>query len=151
MTIFIGLIFGTGHNHGLICLWDINSQDVAIKLNSDDSNDILKISFSENGYYFVSTSKNSNVVNLWDLRKQKIIREINLPENSHVENAEFDYFGNSIGICADRSYIYNVKTCELVSEIDSIQNCNFLKFDRDMEYFMTTNFNGDIRTNLIFN
>jgi len=145
------LILGTGHNHGLISLWDMNTQEIAINLNTNDAKDISKITFSENGYYFASAAKSSNSVNLWDLRKQKIIREIKLPEKSLIENIQFDNFGNSLGICADHSYIYNIKSSELISEIDPNLNCNYIKFDREMEYFMTTNYEGEILTNLIFN
>jgi len=145
------LILGTGHNHGVISLWDMNTQEIALKLSTKEATDISKITFSENGYYFASSSKGSNNVNLWDLRKQKVIREIKLPENSLVANIEFDNFGNSLGICAETSYIYNVKSSELISEIDSNSNCNYIKFDREMEFFMTTNTNGEVLTNLIFN
>lgn len=145
------MILGTGHNHGLISLWDMNTQEIAINLNTNDSNGVSKISFSENGYYFASASKGSNSVNLWDLRKQKVIREIKLPENSLIMDIQFDNFGNSLGICAENSYIYNVKSSELISQIDSNLNCNYIRFDREMEFFMTSNINGDISTNLIFN
>lgn len=142
---------GTGHNHGVISLWDMNTQEIAINLNTNEANDISKITFSENGYYFASASKGSNSVNLWDLRKQKIIREIKLPKKSLVANIEFDNFGNSLGICADNSFIYNVKSSELISEIDSNSKCNYIKFDREMEFFMTANIDGEVLTNLIFN
>lgn len=145
------MILGTGHGHGLISLWDMNTQEIAINLNTNDGRDVSKITFSGNGYYFASSSKNSNTVNLWDLRKQKVIREIKLPEKSLIENIEFDNFGNSLGICADYSYIYNVKSSELLSQIYPNLNCNFIKFDREMEYFISTNSEGEIYTNLIFN
>lgn len=129
----------------------MNTQEIAINLKTNEAKEISKITFSENGYYFASASKCSNTVNLWDLRKQKVIREIKLPENSLVADVEFDNFGNSLGICADKSFIYNVKSSELISEIDSSSNCNYIKFDREMEFFMTANTNGEILTNLIFN
>lgn len=85
------------------------------------------------------------------MRKRKVIREIRLPEYSYVENIEFDNFGNTLGICSNSSFIYNVKTCELINEIDNNRKCNYIKFDRDMEYFMTANTDGNIFTSLIFN
>lgn len=145
------MILGTGHNHGLISLWDFNTQEIAINLNTNEAKDIKKISFSENGYYFASSSKDSNSVNLWDLRKQKVIREIKLPENSLVSDIQFDNFGNSLGICAENSYVYNVKSSELISEIDSNTNCNHIRINREMEFFMTSNIDGNITTSLIFN
>ncbi len=120
-------------------------------MNTEDGNDISKICFSENGYYFVSTSLNSNSVNLWDLRKRKIIREIRLPEKSPIEYINFDNFGNTLGICADYSYVYNIKTFELINNIEKSRNCKYIKFDRDMEFFMTANSEGNISTSLIYN
>ena len=140
---------GTGHSSPEIYLWDITTQKVSAVLEqAEKMKNVTKIDFSENGYHMLSSSKDSNIVNLWDLRKQDIIKSIEVPKCESILNAEFDFVGKYIAISAGNSYIFNTKTSELIN-LDNTKDCNFMKFDRDMEHVLSVSSNGGMNVNLL--
>lgn len=139
---------GTSHNTSEIYLWDITSQKVSAVLEDEKMSNISNIDFSENGYHMLSSSNDNNIVNLWDLRKQDIIKSIEIPNCQSIKNVEFDYIGKYIAISSGDSYIYNTKSNELIN-LDDTKECNFVKFDRDMEYILSISCKGDMNINLI--
>ena len=152
---------GTGHNNSEILLWDITTQKVSAVLEDEKMKNISKIDFSENGYHMISCSKEMNVVNLWDLRKQDIIKSIEIPQlecDQGIHNVEFDFVGKYIAISSGRNpYVFNTKSSELVN-LNSVNNnnnndlsCNYVKFDRDMEYILSVSENGIMNVDLICN
>ena len=139
---------GTGHTSAEIYLWDITNQKVSAVLENEKMKNTTKIDFSENGYHMLSSSKDSNIVNLWDLRKQDIIKSIEIPNCDSILNAEFDFVGKYIAISAGKSYVFNTKTAELIN-LDNTKDCNFMKFDRDMEHILSVSSNGAMNVNLL--
>lgn len=139
---------GTSHNSSEINLWDICSQKISAVLEDEKLKKIHKIDFSENGYHLISSSKNCNIVNLWDLRKQSIVKSVEIPEVEGINDIEFDFVGKYIAISAEKSYVFNLKTNELVN-LDDTKDCNFMKFDRDMEYILSVSEKGKMIINLI--
>lgn len=65
--------------------------------------DLLDISFSENGYNFISFTDTD--IKLWDLRKQSCVESYDKSkldlESYYINKAVFDYSGSLICICGD--------------------------------------------------
>jgi WD40 repeat protein len=145
---------GTGHNNSEICLWDITTQKISAVLVDEKMKNVNKIDFSENGYHMISCSRDMNVVNLWDLRKQDIIKSIEIHDKKlGIQNAEFDFIGKYIGITSGKNpYIFNTKTSDLINLDDNNSlDCEYIKFDRDMEFILSASKNGKMNVDLISN
>ena len=65
-----GLLLTTGHESGVLNIWDIRSSKLIKKLSPFKEDPIKSVSFSNLGYYFACASTKSNTVKLFDIRKQ---------------------------------------------------------------------------------
>jgi WD40 repeat protein len=148
---------GTGHNSSEILLWDITTQKISAVLEDENMKNVSKLDFSENGYHMISCSREMDIVNLWDLRKQEIIKSIEIPDkNQGIQNAEFDFIGKYIAISSGKNpYIFNTKTSDLINLNNNNNNnsidCDYMKFDRDMEFILSVSKNGKMNVDLINN
>ena len=146
---------GTGHNSSEILLWDITTQKISAVLEDENMKNVSKLDFSENGYHMISCSREMDIVNLWDLRKQEIIKSIEIPDkNQGIQNAEFDFIGKYISISSGKNpYIFNTKTSELINlnNNNNSIDCDYMKFDRDMEFILSVSKNGKMNVDLINN
>ncbi|KAJ2741948.1 hypothetical protein GGI20_004836 [Coemansia sp. BCRC 34301] len=103
-----GVFLALATADGLAKIFDIKLQqvlatlDVASTADSDDSKRVLRLHFSENGYYFATVTKTE--VAVWDLRKQKKTMQWSLadldasPDSLGFVDARFDFSGKFLAI-----------------------------------------------------
>ncbi|KAJ2823421.1 hypothetical protein IWW50_003789 [Coemansia erecta] len=114
-----GMFLGVGTTDGFAKILDIKQKQVLATLDAASSNEgateISGLHFSENGYYFVTTSAREAAV--WDLRKQKktqswVLADL-VPEESRESAqftaARFDASGKYLALVADRVVLFKVK------------------------------------------
>lgn len=141
----LGIIFGTGQSDGIIEMWDITTQNSVASFESH-KNEINGLTFSENGVYFASSSLKDNVVNLWDLRKSQTFKKIQLPENFDVRSVKFDHSGTYLGIIGTSTYIYHMKSWNLIAEFkENTDLVTDIKFGKDCKYFATTSLDRNLK------
>jgi pre-mRNA-processing factor 19 len=93
-----GHILATGQQDSQVRLWDVKARTVATTFNGHES-PIASLCFSENGYYFATTSLDSDVVKFWDLRKLVEFHSLKAPYP--VSRVRFDQSGKYVGMCGD--------------------------------------------------
>lgn len=126
-------------------MWDLTTQNVVATFEAH-KNEINGLTFSENGVYFASSSFKENVVNIWDLRKSQTIRKIELPENFEIRSIKFDHSGTYLGIAGTTTYIYHMKTWNLVAEFkENTDIVTDIKFGKDSKYFATTSLDRNLK------
>ncbi|KAJ2720928.1 hypothetical protein GGI07_004324 [Coemansia sp. Benny D115] len=124
-----GLFLGIGTSDGFAKIVDVRQKQVLATLDAASSLEykpITGLHFSENGYYFATTS--AHEVAVWDLRKQKkthswTLADLaqqggeSLPEPASFADARFDYSGKYIVLASDKLYVYNVKGWQLLAAL----------------------------------
>ena len=133
-----GLIFGSGESDGVVRIWDISSQQNVAAFECH-KNEVTGISFSENGYYLATCSKNENIVKLWDLRKPKNFKTIELSDKDVINNVEFDFSGNYLGIVGNKANICTVKDWSLAPcNLANADIISSIKFGKNCKYYATS-------------
>ena len=80
---------------------------------------------------------------------EPIIKTVEIPQCKGIENVEFDFVGKYIAISSGNSYIFNTKSSELI-DLDNTMDCNYMKFDRDMEHILSVSSSGNMNVNLLY-
>ena len=133
-----GLIFGTSEADGVVRIWDISSQQNVAAFECHKS-EVSGISFSENGYYLATCSKNENIVKLWDLRKPKNFKTLEFSEKDVINNVEFDFSGNYLGIVGNKASICTIKDWSIAPcSIGNNDLITGIKFGKNCKYYATS-------------
>jgi pre-mRNA-processing factor 19 len=104
---------------------------------------VTQISFSENGYYVLSSSLDSTV-RLWDLRKLTNIETINT--DSAVHSVKFDQTGTYFAIGSIEISIYETKTMnKLISFQDHKKNVTQVTFGKDSQILVSTSLDRNLK------
>ena len=97
-----GLILGAGTENGTIELWDLRNQALVmtVTFSSSSTSKITSLSFSENGYYLLS-SNSSGEVHVYDIRKigsdKSLIATLNVQKSDGNEDG---YVGPDVSTVA---------------------------------------------------
>ncbi|PIA16439.1 Prp19-domain-containing protein [Coemansia reversa NRRL 1564] len=117
-----GMFLGVGTGDGYAKVLDIKQRQVLATLDVSSTNEnatrVNGLHFSENGYYFVTTSPVEAAI--WDLRKQKKTKSWQLsdiqskdgqplPEGTQFTAARFDNSGKYIALAAGAINVFKVK------------------------------------------
>jgi pre-mRNA-processing factor 19 len=143
---FLGLIFATGENNGLVRIWDISSQNPVLTLECHNT-EISGLSFSENGYYLATSAMKDNVVKIVDLRKSEVVRKIELPEKHYeVRSVKFDHSGSYLGIAGSSVHLYGVKSNSLFAQFNEHTDLvTDFAFGQDCHNFATTSLDRNLK------
>ncbi|KAJ1722260.1 hypothetical protein LPJ53_003302 [Coemansia erecta] len=129
-----GMFLGIGTSDGFAKVVDVKQRQVLATLDvssEQESKEVTGLHFSENGYYFATTT--AREVAIWDLRKQKRAHTwtvSDLPQedsqtsdsgNAFVD-ARFDYSGKYLALAASKVHICKVKGWGHLSVLDA-GNC----------------------------
>ncbi|KAJ1826659.1 hypothetical protein LPJ56_002066, partial [Coemansia sp. RSA 2599] len=117
-----GMFLGIATSDGFAKIVDVKQRQVLATLdvaNALESKIVTGLDFSENGYYFASTS--AQEVAVWDLRKQKKAHSWALSDILHNDDqqsseketefvdARFDFSGKYFAIAAQNIHVFKVK------------------------------------------
>lgn len=109
-----GMIMALGTPNSTIQIYDIRTGDVVATLAPPEATPftVNTLSFSENGYHLLAPGGNSNL-SVWDLRKQKIGTTISLGEGFNVNQVQYDYSAQLLGVAGSEGVrVYAHKTWE---------------------------------------
>lgn len=140
------LLVATGDKFGFIQLWDIPNESKVIDLEGHD-NEINAISFSENGYNMVSSSKKDNIIKLWDLRKTNKFINLKIDENSRISNLKFDPSGRYLAVAEENLRIIDCKKINehVVISNDLNKQVNDVVFDPNSKFLATVSDDNYLR------
>ncbi|KAJ2144397.1 hypothetical protein IW136_001360 [Coemansia sp. RSA 678] len=122
-----GTFLGLGTRDGQAKIVDVKQRQVLATLDvaadaEGDAAEVNGLHFSENGYYFVTTSAREAAV--WDLRKQKKTKVWDLKDLAPDAEAEaaftaarFDVSGKYLAVVADRVVVLKVKGWAQLAEL----------------------------------
>ncbi|KAJ2125640.1 hypothetical protein IW147_000700 [Coemansia sp. RSA 720] len=122
-----GTFLGLGTHDGQAKIVDVKQRQVLATLDvaadaEGDASEVNGLHFSENGYYFVTTSAREAAV--WDLRKQKKTKVWDLKDLAPDADAEaaftaarFDVSGKYLAVVADRVVVLKVKGWAQLAEL----------------------------------
>lgn len=136
-----GAILGTGTQDNLFRIWDIRTQQNAVKFDEHTA-PIVGIAFSENGFYASSASEDG-VVKLWDLRKLKSYNTVELKHQLSAIN--YDYSGTYFAVAGVDLRVFITKTGELVKTFENPALLTDAKFGKDAAFIATTSLDRNLR------
>ncbi|ORX65756.1 putative nuclear matrix protein NMP200 [Linderina pennispora] len=110
-----GQFIGIGTADGLVKIVDVKQKQTLATLDvatEAEAKQVVGLHFSENGYYFATTSAMSAAV--WDLRKQRKVREWSSSDLESDDAAaftaiRFDKTGGYLAFANDKLHIFQVK------------------------------------------
>jgi pre-mRNA-processing factor 19 len=114
-----GILHGGGTQDGTIRVWDARqSTSLAASLDSQSSNAITSLSFSENGYYLATSSSAAPTVSIFDLRKLSVISSWSLPSENTINEVRFDTSAQFLTVAGTDLRVYANKTWEELLKFD---------------------------------
>lgn len=119
-----GQLFSIGTSEGIIRIFDLFSSSNVSNFRSQDYEtlgEIQSMNFSENGYFFVVSSKNSKDVKVWDLRKQEVVGVLE-SENGGINEVIFDPSANFVAVLGNDVRVFNNKSWNLLKVYDGNTN-----------------------------
>ncbi|OQV25289.1 Pre-mRNA-processing factor 19 [Hypsibius exemplaris] len=141
-----GMILAAGTSRGIIRIWEIRQAESAANF-TDHLDEVVGMSFSENGYHLVSASKD-NTVQVWDLRKLKTIKTITMPDNYKINDVVVDQSATYMAVAGTDLKVYRCKEWsevvtlkEHTADVTGVRfgpNASFLvssSLDRSVKYF----------------
>lgn len=89
------LLLALGTQGAGVRVWDLRSQEEAAVLGSGDQGPVQALAFSENGFYFATSSSKDGTIRLFDLRKIQQFQEVAMPGSGNFSTTAlaFDFSG----------------------------------------------------------
>jgi len=144
-----GLILGTGLSDSTVRIFDVRTQKSAAKF-SGHAGPVSGVSFSENGYYLVSSDVQGSV-KLWDLRKLENLHTIapTAGDMTACHDVVFDASGTYVALATQtdvRMYAINGKQLDSVCTLAGhAADVTSVRIARDASYVLSTSMDRTVK------
>ncbi|KAJ1030502.1 hypothetical protein NDA16_001411 [Ustilago loliicola] len=143
-----GQLAATGTSTGAIRIWDIKSGSNASTLQTELSDRVSSLHFSENGYYLAAASDKGKNVEVWDLRKLTAVGKLTVEEegNTGVSAVKFDPSLQLLAVATDNVNVYANKSWSHLAKLEGTANLTGLAWDHRDGNIVVSSLDRTVRT-----